>query len=74
MTRQVTISYSALPGTAAGVARTGGALVIADRPAGVAGGDWAVIERIIAEELAARGVPVTVYDLPEAISQQEEPQ
>lgn len=41
--------------------------------AGVAGGDWAVIERIIAEELAARGVPVTVYDLPEAISQQEEP-
>lgn len=39
MTRHVTISYSALPGTAAGVARTGGALVIADRPAGIAGGE-----------------------------------
>ena len=39
MTRHVTVSYSALPGTAAGVARTGGAVVIADRPAGVAGGE-----------------------------------
>ncbi|GGR92676.1 Appr-1-p processing protein [Deinococcus sedimenti] len=32
--------------------------------AGVAGGDWAVIEPIIEQELAAHGVPVTVYDLP----------
>ena len=39
MTRHVTISYSTLPGTAAGVARTGGAIVIADRRAGVAGGE-----------------------------------
>lgn len=33
--------------------------------AGLAGGDWAVIERIIREELTDRGVPVTVYDLPQ---------
>lgn len=32
--------------------------------AGLAGGDWTVIERIIQEELADQGVPVTVYDLP----------
>lgn len=32
--------------------------------AGLAGGDWAVIEGIVREELADRGVNVTVYDLP----------
>lgn len=32
--------------------------------AGVAGGDWAIIEPIIRQELAVHGVPVTVYDLP----------
>ena len=39
MTRHVPVSYRALPGTAAGIARTGGSVVIADRPAGVAGGE-----------------------------------
>lgn len=32
--------------------------------AGVAGGDWAVIEPIIQQELCDHAVPVTVYDLP----------
>lgn len=32
--------------------------------AGLAGGDWSVIEGIIAEELCGRGIKVTVYDLP----------
>ncbi|UBV44105.1 hypothetical protein LAJ19_14945 (plasmid) [Deinococcus taeanensis] len=32
--------------------------------AGLAGGDWTVIERIVQEELTDQGVPVTVYDLP----------
>lgn len=31
--------------------------------AGVAGGDWALIEPIILEELVNHGLPVTVYDL-----------
>lgn len=38
MTRHVGITYHALPGTRAGIARTGGAFAIADRPEGVAGG------------------------------------
>ena len=33
--------------------------------AGLAGGDWAVIERIIVEELTMFGFDVTVYDLPQ---------
>ena len=33
--------------------------------AGLAGGDWGVIEGIIVEELCGRAVRVTVYDLPE---------
>lgn len=32
--------------------------------AGLAGGDWAAIEAIIAEELDSRGIAVTVYSLP----------
>ncbi|PTA67237.1 Appr-1-p processing protein [Deinococcus arcticus] len=32
--------------------------------AGVAGGDWAIIEPIIEDELTRHGVHVTVYDLP----------
>ena len=32
--------------------------------AGLAGGDWASIERIIIEELSDQGIAVTVYDLP----------
>ncbi len=32
--------------------------------AGLAGGDWALIEGLIARELCRRGVSVTVYDLP----------
>ncbi|GGK24505.1 Appr-1-p processing protein [Deinococcus malanensis] len=32
--------------------------------AGLAGGDWTVIEGIVQDELASQGVPVTVYDLP----------
>lgn len=32
--------------------------------AGLAGGDWHTIEGIIKETLAARGIEVTVYDLP----------
>ena len=32
--------------------------------AGLAGGDWATIEAIIAEELGSRGIAVTVYSLP----------
>lgn len=31
---------------------------------GLAGGRWDEVEPIISEELSARGVPVTVYDLP----------
>lgn len=34
--------------------------------AGIAGGDWTMIEQIIKRELVARGVDVTIYDLPEA--------
>ncbi|WP_407569017.1 Appr-1-p processing protein [Deinococcus altitudinis] len=33
--------------------------------AGLAGGDWAVIETIIEEELSAHGLSVTVYDFPQ---------
>lgn len=33
---------------------------------GLAGGDWSIIEPIIEEELCAKGVSVTVYDLPNA--------
>jgi O-acetyl-ADP-ribose deacetylase (regulator of RNase III) len=32
--------------------------------AGVAGGDWTVIERLIRDELVAHGIETTVYDLP----------
>jgi hypothetical protein len=32
--------------------------------AGLAGGDWSVIEKMIQEELCDWGIPVTVYDLP----------
>ncbi|MDP9765376.1 O-acetyl-ADP-ribose deacetylase (regulator of RNase III) [Deinococcus enclensis] len=34
--------------------------------AGLAGGDWGVIERIVQDELSGQDVPVTVYDLPRA--------
>ena len=37
---------------------------------GQAGGKWSVIGGLIDEELVARGVPVTVYDLPDAIERQ----
>lgn len=30
---------------------------------GLAGGTWSVVERLITEELLAKGLPVTVYDL-----------
>jgi len=32
--------------------------------AGLAGGDWTTIEQIIEDELSARSIPATVYDLP----------
>lgn len=32
--------------------------------AGLAGGDWSVIERLVEEALSDRGLDVTVYDLP----------
>jgi O-acetyl-ADP-ribose deacetylase (regulator of RNase III) len=32
--------------------------------AGLAGGNWEVIQRIIEEELSRHSIPVTVYDLP----------
>ena len=32
---------------------------------GLAGGDWAIIERVIDEELVAHGLNVTVYDFPQ---------
>ena len=32
--------------------------------AGLAGGDWVILEGIIRDELAGQGVAVTVYDLP----------
>lgn len=32
--------------------------------AGLAGGDWAVVEKIIRDELLSRGIAVIVYDLP----------
>jgi O-acetyl-ADP-ribose deacetylase (regulator of RNase III) len=32
--------------------------------AGLAGGDWTTIERIIEDELCARSIPATVYDFP----------
>lgn len=32
--------------------------------AGLAGGSWSEIERIICDELASHDIPVTVYDLP----------
>lgn len=35
--------------------------------AGLAGGDWAIIERIVVEELGDQGVAVTVYDLPKPV-------
>lgn len=31
---------------------------------GLAGGDWSVVEEIVRGELTARGIQVTVYDLP----------
>lgn len=33
--------------------------------AGFAGGDWKVIEVILREELLQKGLPVTIYDLPQ---------
>ena len=35
---------------------------------GLAGGDWSVVELIVREELAVKGIAVIVYDLPEKIS------
>jgi hypothetical protein len=35
---------------------------------GIAGGDWALIEQIILDDVIAAGVPVTVYDLPPVIA------
>ena len=32
--------------------------------AGLAGGDWNTISEIVHDELTAKGIPVTVYDLP----------
>jgi len=32
--------------------------------AGLAGGDWGAVERIVEDELVSKGVAVTVYDLP----------
>jgi hypothetical protein len=32
--------------------------------AGLAGGSWEIISAIIRDELTARGLPVSVYDLP----------
>jgi hypothetical protein len=32
--------------------------------AGLAGGKWDVISQIVEDELTAKGIPVTVYDLP----------
>lgn len=34
---------------------------------GLAGGNWGHISRLISEEIGARGIPVTVYDLPAEI-------
>jgi hypothetical protein len=31
---------------------------------GLAGGDWSIVEIIVREELATKGITVTVYDLP----------
>jgi O-acetyl-ADP-ribose deacetylase (regulator of RNase III) len=33
--------------------------------AGLAGGDWAIIEKMIVEKLINKGINVTIYDLPE---------
>jgi O-acetyl-ADP-ribose deacetylase (regulator of RNase III) len=33
--------------------------------AGLAGGDWEIIEELIEQEVVRRGIPVTVYSLPE---------
>lgn len=47
-------------------ARRAGASVHMPRiGAGLAGGDWSVMERIIHEELVDHGLTVVVYDLPE---------
>jgi O-acetyl-ADP-ribose deacetylase (regulator of RNase III) len=35
--------------------------------AGLAGGDWNIIEKIIEEELISKGIDVTVYELPNEI-------
>lgn len=52
-------------GRVAEFAREHGATIHMPRiGAGLAGGDWATIEAIIAEELASRGITVTVYSLP----------
>lgn len=34
--------------------------------AGLAGGDWKIIEGIVNDQMCRRGIPVTVYDLKEA--------
>lgn len=48
-----------------GRARAMGATVHMPRMgAGLAGGDWGAVERIVEDELVAHGVAVTVYDLP----------
>lgn len=48
-----------------GHAATMGAVIAAPRfGCGLAGGTWDKVEPLIIEEVCARGVPVTVYDLP----------
>ena len=37
--------------------------------AGLAGGDWAVIEQILIEKLINKGINVSIYDLPEVKSE-----
>lgn len=40
--------------------------------AGLAGGDWNVISLLLRSRLIARGIPVTIYDLPDQIFNQEQ--
>ena len=41
--------------------------------AGLAGGDWEVIAKIVQEELVDHGIPVTVYDLEPEIPSNQKP-
>jgi len=38
----------------------------------LAGGDWKRIEEMIEKQLVAKGIPVTIYDFPDAESLAEE--